>query len=64
MGQFGIYDFGLTAEQEERARQLHQQSVIIDTLFQGPCSHHSFSDEMVEQLKEEFEQHHDAQKGL
>lgn len=64
MGQFGNYDFRLTEEQEEQARQLHRESIIIDTLFQGPCSHHSFSDEMVEQLKQEFEQHRDAQKGL
>jgi membrane dipeptidase len=34
---FGDYDFGLTDEQEERAARLHHESIIIDTLFQGPC---------------------------
>ena len=64
MASFGTYDFGLSAEQEEHALKLHQESIIIDTLFQGPCSHHNFTDEMVEQLKEEFEQHRDPSKGL
>ncbi len=64
MGHFGTYDFGLTEEQEARAQRLHQESIVIDTLFQGPLSHHSFTEEMVAQLKTEFEQHRDAQKGL
>lgn len=64
MMKFGTYDFGLTEEQEEHARRLHRESIIVDTLFQGPCSHLSFTDEMIEQLKDEFDQHRDAQKGL
>ena len=61
---FGAYDFGLSHEQEERARQLHRESIVIETLFQGPGAYRSFTDEMVEQLQQEFEQHRDAQKGL
>lgn len=61
---FGNYDFGLTAEHEERAARLHGESIIIDTLFQGPCGYRSFTDEMLNQLKADFEQHQNAQKGL
>jgi membrane dipeptidase len=34
----GLYDFGLTLQQEERAKQLHDDMIIIDLLFQGPLS--------------------------
>jgi membrane dipeptidase len=61
---FGTYEFGLNAEQEERAARLHAESIIIDTLFQGPCGSRSFTEEMVEQLKTEFEKHRSAEKGL
>ena len=29
-----LYDFSLTAEQEARARTLHESSIILDMLFQ------------------------------
>ncbi len=61
---FADFDFGLTDEQEERATRLHAESIIIDTLFQGPCGYRSFTDEMVEQLKSEFEEHRQVDKGL
>jgi membrane dipeptidase len=61
---FGIYDFGLTAEQEERALRLHSEAIIIDTLFQGPCGYRSFTPEMEEQLQKEYEQHRNPMKGL
>ncbi|HZZ69770.1 MAG TPA: membrane dipeptidase [Phenylobacterium sp.] len=32
----GAFDFGLTAEQEARARRLHESSQVIDMLFQMP----------------------------
>lgn len=32
------YDFGLSPEQEERAKELHDQAIVIDMLFQGPLS--------------------------
>jgi membrane dipeptidase len=34
---FGAFDFGLSPEQEERALRLHEESMIIDLLYQGPC---------------------------
>jgi membrane dipeptidase len=60
---FGAYDFGLNEEQEARARRLHDESIIIDTLFQGPCGRRSFTEEMVEQLRREYERHHDAERA-
>jgi hypothetical protein len=33
MAMFGTYEFGLNAEQEERAARLHAESIIIDTLL-------------------------------
>ncbi len=33
---YGAYDFGLNEDDEARARRLHDQSVIIDLLYQGP----------------------------
>ncbi len=61
---FGTYDFGLSEEQEERARRLHEESIIIDTLFQGPCGRRSFTDEMTKRLQDKYERHRDARKGL
>lgn len=62
--QFGTYDFGLTPEQEARARRLHDESIIIDTLFQGPCGRRVFSDPMIAQLQSEWEVHRNPQRGL
>jgi len=41
--QFGVYDFGLSEEQEERAKRLHTESIVIDMLFQGPCGYRTFN---------------------
>ncbi len=64
MQEYGTFDFGLTPEQEARAASLHRESLIIDTLFQGPCGPHSFTEEMIEELKADFERHKDAPRGL
>ena len=32
----GQFDFGLTAEEEARARRLHETSQVVDMLFQMP----------------------------
>jgi membrane dipeptidase len=32
----GAFDFGLTPAQEDRARQLHAESIVVDMLFQYP----------------------------
>jgi membrane dipeptidase len=56
--QFATFDFGLSAEQEERAAQLHRESIIIDMLFQGPCGYRSFTPEMEAELQAEYEKDH------
>jgi membrane dipeptidase len=61
---FGTWDFGLTPDQEERAARLHRESIIIDTLFQGPCGARSFTNEMVDQLKQDYEKHRNPMKAL
>ncbi len=40
---FGVFDFGLTPEEERRALRLHGESVVVDMLFQGPCGYRSFA---------------------
>ena len=41
-----LYNFGLTGEQEQRAKNLHDSSIIIDLLFQGPIGTYSFDREI------------------
>jgi membrane dipeptidase len=36
--EYGSFDFGLSEEQEERAAQLHEASVLVDLHWQGPLS--------------------------
>jgi len=48
---FGVYDFGLSPAEEQRAARLHRESLIIDTLFQGPCGYRSFTAEMLAQSR-------------
>lgn len=62
--QFGTFDFGLTSAQEERAARLHQESIIIDMLFQGPCGWRVFDDEMTAELAQEFSRTGDPGVGL
>ena len=49
--EFGVYDFGLSAEEEERAEQLHAESIIIDMLYWGPCTYLSYTKEMKNELE-------------
>lgn len=49
---FGVFDFGLSAEQETRAARLHQDSIIVDMLFQGPCGYRSFTPAILEIAKQ------------
>jgi membrane dipeptidase len=44
---FGVFDFGLAQDQEDRARKLHADAVIVDMLFQGPCSDLAFDEELM-----------------
>ena len=48
-----IYDFGLTPEQEKRAKKLHEDSIVIDLLFQGPIGTYSFEDEFGDEIEKE-----------
>ena len=61
---FGRFDFGLSDAQERRARALHDQAIIIDTLCQGPCGEQSFSPSMVARLQAEFDGHRNVQKAV
>lgn len=45
-----LYDFSLTAEQEARARTLHESSIILDMLFQGPVGTYSLPEGAEEEL--------------
>src|SRR5579872_6092958 len=54
---FGTFEFGLTEEQEERARRLHAESLVCDMLFQGPCGYRSFSPAMTAEVEEEYKTH-------
>lgn len=55
-GEFGNYDFDLTQDEEARAARLHDESVIIDTLFQGPLGASAFTPEMDRELQERLKQ--------
>ncbi|NIK69417.1 membrane dipeptidase [Paenibacillus sp. BK720] len=50
-----LYDFQLTPEQEERALSIHERSIVIDLLFQGPLSPRVVPPEVSAQIKEECE---------
>jgi len=61
---FGNYDFALTAEQEARAGQLHNESIIVDMLFQGPCGYRSFTKEMESQIEADWKNYHDPAQSM
>jgi len=58
--QFGTLDLGLTDDQEARARRLHSESIIVELMFQGPCGHRVFSDEMNAELRATWEKNQNA----
>ena len=47
-----LYDFHLTPEQEKHAAELHEKSIILDMLFQGPVGTYSLPDGAEEELLE------------
>ncbi|WP_336775738.1 dipeptidase [Paenibacillus sp. MMO-58] len=51
----GLYDFHLTPEQEKRALDIHERSIVIDLLFQGPLSPRVVPAEVSALIKEECE---------
>src|SRR5439155_21799040 len=50
--QYGTFDFGLTSEQEGRARRLHRDSLLVDLAFQGPVSPDAWTDVLHKELDE------------
>lgn len=52
-----LFDFGLTEALEKRAQKLHDESIIIDMLFQGPLSPYAISDEIAERMKKDCEKY-------
>ena len=54
-----LFDFGLTQDEEARAQVLHDQSIIIDLLFQGPLSPSAIPDEISAKLAESCEPYKD-----
>src|SRR5579863_2116176 len=57
---FGAFDFGLTATEETRARRLHEDNIIVDMMYYGPCSYRCFTPEMIEELQHEWDQTRDG----
>ena len=55
MTEYGTFDFGLTAEQEERAARLHKESLIIDLLYQGPLGPDFYPDDLSAELRSSWE---------
>lgn len=47
-----LYDFKLNEKQEQRARELHNDSIIIDMLYQGPVSPTNFPKYMRDKIFE------------
>jgi len=54
----------LDEAQEQRARRLHQESIIIDMLFQGPCGPKAFTEQMSQQLADEYERSRDLERVM
>lgn len=53
------YDFGLSAEQEQRAKELHDNSIVIDLLFQGPLSPQAIPAEVSDKIRVQCEPYRD-----
>ncbi len=51
MADYGTFDFGLTEEQETRAKRLHDESIVIDMLYQGPIGPDFYPEEMSDELQ-------------
>lgn len=58
MSSYANFDFGLSQKEEARAARLHQDSIVIDVLFQGPVGYASYSDDMLKELDADWEEHH------
>ncbi len=47
---YGVFDFGLSTEQEVHAASIHNGAVIADMTFQGPCSPDVWTAELRKEL--------------
>lgn len=59
IGKYGYFPLNLTQESEERARHIHEKSIIIDALYQGPLSPYSLSKESEEVVLKAAEPYYD-----
>ncbi len=50
--QYQPFDYGLSATEEERALRLHQDSVIVDMLWQGPITTRNYPDYLITRLEQ------------
>ncbi len=48
---FGTFDFRLDADAERHARALHETSIVVDVLCQGPCGYRSFTPAMEREIE-------------
>jgi membrane dipeptidase len=53
-GKYGLYHYDLSPAGEERALRLHQESIIIDMLFQGPLSPYSLEEDFSRRVAEKY----------
>jgi membrane dipeptidase len=61
---FGCFDFGLDESQEQRAAELHADSVVVDALFQGPVGFRVYDEDMNHELRSEWETRGDLLRTL
>lgn len=54
-----LYDYGLTKDQERRARRLHEDSIIINMLALVLVGSEAFTREISKQIKDDYEFFHD-----
>lgn len=55
---FAAYPFGLSEGEEQRARELHDRSVIVDLLYWGPTGPETFPPELEPALRDDWERRH------
>src|SRR5262245_59986161 len=58
--EFGTFDFGLDSDQEERARRLFAESIVVDMLFQGPCGYRTLDKLQLPERTGDHEADYDA----
>lgn len=59
-----LYDFNLTDEQEKEARRIHDESIVIDMLFQGPLSPYAVPKDVENQIVKEAQERFNDDMGL